>query len=347
MAVFDEIFNPIELQQYVMQREYETTLGETLFPNRKDDVTDIDYIIGANNVPVAASIRAKDSETQIASRQAGGERFVREIYTIARKIPQTETQIINLNKAVSSAEIQRYKESVFNDMDAMVESVRVTIEALRYAALFDGKIVFNEYGYAGTLDYGVPSEHKVVPAVKWDAPSGATILENLQAWMKLLRADGVIGTRILTSTDVLDIMLNDAILKEYIFGSNNKLNILGVTELNSWLRAKGLPAIAVDDRIYRIEKNSGKTEDKTYVPYGKLVIMGSEAPGYTQFGLTAEELELRGMSDVDTQDFGFIIGNTYKQVDPVTRWTKATARALPSFPQAGRVIQANVLVPKA
>ncbi len=343
MARLEELFRMSDIQSYVQQREYDATLGEALFPSVKSDVVDISYILGAGNVPVSASIRAVDAETQIASRRPAGEVVSHEIFVIARKIPLTEKYILELSRTTDNAVLNNYKRELFNDVDDMVESVRTRIEAMRFEALFNGKLEINENGFVGEVDYQVPNDHKIT--LQGDdlwSEANADWVRNIEDWMILLEAQGIIGTRILTSSAVLRTITRMPITQNYIGASGNYLS---VSQLNDWLASNSLPTFATYEGIYGVEQNDGTVVNRKYVPDGKLVLMGSEAPGYTQFGITAEEVELRLDAGKSVQDFGNIIAVIERDGDPPTRWTKAVARALPSFTGAKHVIQAQVLAP--
>lgn len=346
---FNDIVSKLDLQAYFKnyvdeQNTTVPTLGEQLFPSRKDDVVDLRYIIGANDVPVRASIRAIDSETQIGGRQVAGKSFESEIPLVARKLPMTEQQRLDLMRLSSLREAKPFLDKFYGDAEKLAKSVQVAIEAMRFEALFNGKIEFNEYGYAGTVDYQVPTKHQVKPSTLWDA-TGAKVLEDIEGWKTALTKVGVRASVILTSSTVLSAILSNPAVKTGVFGKSNEGRIIGINQLNEWLTLVGLPTIWVNDDVYAVEKNDGTVEYKRYIPENKLVVLGAGTPGYTQFGLTPEEVELRAEAGVSTQNFGNVIVTSWTDKDPVTRWTKATARALPSFTSAGRVIQAEVLAP--
>ena len=64
--------------------------------------------------------------------------------------------------------------------------------------------------------------------------------------------------------------------------------------------------------------------------------------GDTFYGLTAEELGLRRYPDVDVSAVRNIVVVQYDTVDPVGRWIKAVATAMPSFPYADQVFIATI-----
>ena len=335
----------LTLQQYIAEREYTLHFGEELFPNRKDDIINLEYIVGANNAPVSASIRAIDAESQIAGRYSKAEKFSEEILVISKKIPLNERFILfNLQRG-QGAEEALYKE-IFNDADKMVEAVRMRIERMRFEALFDGKLNINENGFVGEVDYGVPEDNQIEleAAEQWNTDT-ANWLQNIEDWLAILAKNGVQGTRILTTSAVAASITKNAATKEMIYGNKEDGRYLSLNILNDFMKWNNLPTIVTYDGVYNIEKNDGTIESKPYIPHGKLVLMGDENPGFTQFGTTAEELALRRSSEADVEDFGNIIVVTNEDTDPPTIWTKAAARALPSLPNAHRIIQAQVLEP--
>jgi hypothetical protein len=344
MAKLEDLLSAQDLLAYIQQRDYTPNLGETLFPNRKDDVIDLKYIVGANKAPVSASIRAVDAETQIGGRAIDTKTFEHEIFTIARKIPLTEKFILELSRTTNNDALRSFAQLIYDDLDNMVQSVRVRIERMRMDALFNGVLNINENGFVGTVDYQVPADHKkdVSATAPWSA-SSTDWVSDLDTWVELLRGSGVIATRVLTTSEVLRTILKHSKTKSYIFGTSSSTGYVTENILNDWLVSAGLPTFAAYDNVYAIEKNDGTREQKKYVPYGKIAIFGSDPVGVTQFGLTAEEIELRLDPSYSFGGDNFITGVIEREFDPPRRWTKAVARALPSFGGADGVIQAKVL----
>lgn len=344
MPTIDQLISANEIQEFIQQREYPFMLGQSLFPEEKDDVVEIDYIIGAHNQPISASVRALDAETQIAGREEQVTSFKHGIYTIARKIPQSETQLLDMIRYNrDNALLGDYKREIFNDMDAMVQAVRIRVERMRMDALFSGKIELNENGYTGTVDYRVPEAHQIDLTATGENPwgtEGSDWVQDLENWKELLLEQGVTATRILTTDAVLKTILRAEVTKGYL---GLEYTYLTANILNDWLTAAGLPTFATYDEMFRVEKNDGTKDRLRYVPEGKIALFGDGPLGITQYGVTAEEIELRLDPSVEVEQFGPIVGTITREGDPVTRWTKAVARALPSFFAAGEVIQAQVV----
>ncbi|MEG0451276.1 MAG: major capsid protein, partial [Lysinibacillus sp.] len=72
------------------------------------------------------------------------------------------------------------------------------------------------------------------------------------------------------------------------------------------------------------------------------VMFGDGAMGETLFGPTAEENRLTRDPSIETSKIGNVLAMVYEEnVDPVSTWTKAVATAIPSFPAADEVFQAQ------
>ena len=154
-----DVFNQATVLQYINDREIAPGLGETLFPSIKIDTLELEYVKGANEAPIVASVHAFDSEAEIGDRE-GFEVIRQELALIKRKIQMKEKLIIALQNPRTPAELQSTVQKIYDDVDAMITSVLTKVEQMRFEALATGKLVFSENGFSGTIDYGVPADHK-------------------------------------------------------------------------------------------------------------------------------------------------------------------------------------------
>lgn len=344
MPRVEDVLNQPEINSYVQQREYPLTVGDALFPQVKTEDFKVKYILGANGAPVSASVHAHDTEAQVASRE-GFEVFEQDMALIKRKIQMKEELMIMLSKASHSAEIQQLINLIYNDVDNMRNAVQTRIEAMRFEAISTGKIVLNENGLEDvTINYRVPDEHKekLTGTSLWSDPS-AKPLEDIQRFVDtVVQSTGEAPTRILTSNKVYGALKLHDTVRTGILGVNSA-KLLTNAELNAFLQAQGLPTFATDDRRYRVQLNKNKFVTKRFFPENKLVALPPEALGETLYGVTAEEVNMRNMHNSAFQNFGNIIVQQYATDDPVAQWTKAVAKALPSFPAANKIFIADVL----
>lgn len=338
--VVENIYNTPVLLDYFKDLERDFTLGDTLFPETKVDDIEVDMIMGGNNLPVSASVHAWDTEAEIGERD-GFEIVKMELALIKQKIKMAERDIVKIQNPRTSNELRNVLSNLFNDAENMVNRVRTRTEAMRFEALTTGKLTFNENGFEGILDYGVPDNHREAVAVSWLDPA-ADPLNDLKKWQSKIQADtGVKPMRALTSERVAGALEDNPKVRVAIFGNNNQ--VVTREDLNNFLAKKGLPMIAVEDRSYRVRDGKGYAT-KRFVAEDTFTMFPEGELGQLVYGLTAEEIELQSDGSVDVNKIGNIVTTVYKTNDPVARWTKAVATALPSFPVANQVFIATGLL---
>ncbi|MEG0450946.1 MAG: major capsid protein, partial [Lysinibacillus sp.] len=87
---------------------------------------------------------------------------------------------------------------------------------------------------------------------------------------------------------------------------------------------------------------NGTYSTHRYFPVNSFVMFGDGAMGETLFGPTAEENRLTRDPSIEISKIGNVLAMVYEEnVDPVSTWTKAVATAIPSFPAADEVFQAQ------
>lgn len=338
MPRVEELLTPTELIDYTKVRTQEAYMGDYLFPETKVEALEIDIIKGASNLPVSAKIHAFDTEAEIASRE-GVEAFSQDLALIKRKVKIPEKTIIALESPRNDIEEANMIKNIFRDVDNLVASVKTRAESMRMEALSSGKIVVNENGVKATVDYGLPTDHKSGKTWLSGTPK---ILEDMDAMVdKIVGDTGFTPTRALTSKKILSAILRDERIRAAIYGVNSA-KMLTVAELNAFLVQQKLPQIAIYDKKYRMQDAKGKYIAKRFLPEDAFIMMPDGKMGDTFYGVTAEELELRKNPDVELTEVGNIIVCQYNTTDPVAKWIKAVATALPSFPYADQVYIANI-----
>lgn len=339
MASVLELFSQPEVLNYLRDRQFPALLGETLFPEVKRDSLEFDLIKGAGRVPVIASVHAFDTEAEIGSREASKQ--VLELALIKRKMQMKERDIIALENPRTPAEEQYLMREVYNDVDRLVAGVRARVEAMRMEAAANGTVTLAENELSATIKYGVPDNHKEVLSGTdlWSDPSSDPIGQ-MQDWYATL---GTKPKRALTSSAVLAALLRNEKVIGALFG-NNSARVATRLDLNAFLTQLELPTIATYDDVYRKQKKDGTYEQLRYFPQNKFVMLPDGPLGETIYGPTAEETRLARDPQIDISKVGNVLAMVYEEgKDPVSTWTKAVATALPSFPAADEVFQAQVL----
>lgn len=346
MARIDELFNTKELLNYYNKRKQPAMLGETLFPSKKIQDIKFNMITGANGLPVSASIHAFDTETELASREAlqGG---VAKLALIKRKIAIGEEEIIAINNPRTDSEWKQLISDLYKDSDTMVSAVQTRIEAMRMELLATGKIAINENKVAVTLDYKVPKAN--VSSFDWSDPKTANPLVDLEALADAVEeTSGVRPTRAITSKKILNQIKACESIRKAIWGVNYD-KLVTTDQLNDLLADFDLPKLVEYNAKYKVQNSNGKYTTKRYYPEGVLSMFTDNALGQTIYGLTAEEIELIGSKAMDQAGMvGNIFVGVEKEGDPVRRFTKASATALPTLANGYELGIANInITPKA
>ncbi|WP_246019619.1 major capsid protein [Bacilliculturomica massiliensis] len=334
----EELLSAQELINYIKERPTIPMLGPTLFPERKIEGLKAELIKGAGGLPISASIHGFDTEAEIGGRD-GVNYDLAELAFIKRKKRLTEEQIIQLESPRNSMEEQQIIDKIFNDVEELAENIETRVEALRMEALSTGKLAINENGVKLAIDYGAPTDHK--KSFTWGSGTPDILQDIYDACDKIVDDTGFTPTRALTSKRNLNIILRDEKIRKGTLGVNSD-KLLSQAELNAFLSSQGLPTIAIYDKKFRKDNKKGGYTVNRFFPEAGFILMPDGMMGETLYGLTAEELELRKNPAVDMETIGNITVVQYATIDPVAKWTKAVATALPSFPYADQVFMATI-----
>lgn len=330
-----ELFNQKEILNYLKERKYPTMLGEELFPEVKRQSLEFDMLTNGSKTPVIASVHGFDTESEIGQREA--EKKAIELALIKRKMQLKEREIIALESPRNEAEKAYLMKNVYADFDALVESIRARIEAMRMEIVATGKVTLNENNLDAVIDFGVPDENKVAD-VDWSAEDSNPI-NDMITWKNQL---DTAPARVLTSTTILAKILSNKNVINALFGKDST-RIASVGELNTYLESLQLPKIYTYDAKYRKLGADGKYTKHRYLPENAFVMMPGETLGETIYGPTAEEIRLTRDPSVDIKLVGKILAMMYEEgKDPVSTWEKAVATALPALKCADELFQATI-----
>lgn len=331
-----ELFKSETVLNYLKERQVKPLLGETLFPEVKHDTLDFSYLVGASSLPVVASVHAFDTEAEIGSREASKQAL--EAAYVKRKMQITEKDLMALQFPRNAGEQTYLTGRVFNDIDTLVAGVKARVELMRMEALTTGKVTLNENDLNMSVNYHVPTEHQesLSGTALWTADT-ADVIGDLERWQDSLDEK---ATRALTSTKILTQILRNSKIIGYLFGKDSG-RIPTRADLNAFLLQHDLPTIAVYDSKYRKQNANGTYTTSRYFGENKFVMFGDSTLGETLYGPTPEESRMiREGAEVSNVDK--VIAMVYEEgKDPISTWTKAAATAIPSFPEANNVFQAQ------
>lgn len=341
-----ELFNQKTVLDYMKERKYQSYgIGEALFPEVKHDTLEFEYLVGANELPVIAKVHSFDTEAEIGSVEAAKQAL--EAAYVKKKYQIKEKDLIALKFPRTAQEQQYLTQRVFNLIDKAANDVRATIELMRMQVLSTGELslALNEAKSSPkklTLNYHVPNDHK-------EALSGTdiwgtgteNILGDIERWSEAL---DITPTRVLTSKKIAGLILRNPKIIGYLYGANSA-RVANLADLNAFFTQQGLPTIAVYESTantkYREQNADGTYTTKTYFPDNKFIMFGDGPLGETLYGPTPEESRMV-LGNEDITSVGNIIAMIYEEgLDPISTWAKAAATAIPSFPEAQNVFQAQ------
>lgn len=329
---------------YARARQPRNYVGQTLFPVNTVNELTFEYWRSQNMLPVMASVQAFGAEAQIASRD-GAVKVSGEIPPIKRKINLGERHLIAL-KREGAGDVGMVRDQLYNDLDNMIDSVQARIEAMRMSAVASGQIVLNENGVVMTVDYGVPQGNQdALPAQnvaggQWDQ-ANAEPITMIQTWVDaVVASSGVKPTRALTSSTVVANMIRNAQIRTMIYGDAGGSRAVSINQLNDLLETLDLPRIATYDLQARVQADNGQITTARFFPANRFVLLPETPLGDTLIGPTAEALL---DTEVDAKEVAGVYAVVTQETEPPAIWTKAAACAIPTFPMADAVFQAQVL----
>lgn len=338
MSIFD-LVKASELTVYWETRKADAPpyLGEELFPPDKKLGLKLEWIKGANGLPVVLKPSAFDVGA-VPRARIGFDKlstqmpFFKESTYIDEELRQELNMILETgNQSYIDAVVSR----VFSDEMHLLEGARARREEMRMMALTTGAIAITANGQAYNYDYGVPSGHKSEVTTSWSDPASDPV-EDLRAAMDKVEDDtGIRPTRgVCTRKTWGYLRKNEKILKAVYAVQGGQVSALSDMRLSQFL----LDELGLELIVYskRYQDDAGKA--RQFVPEDTVALFPVGALGTTWFGTTPEESDLLGgaAANVAITDVGVAVTTTQK-TDPVNVETKVTMICLPSFEAANSI----------
>ena len=343
MSIFDLIKAP-ELTSYWEEhiQDMPPYLGEELFPADKKLGLKLDWIKGANGLPVVLKPSAFDAGA-VPRARIGFDKlstqmpFFKESTYVDEELRQELNMVLETgNQAYIDAVVRR----VFADETHLLEGARARREEMRMMALTTGAIAITANGQAYNYDYGMPADHKSTVTTSWSTTSDP--IEDMRTAMDKIEDDtGIRPTRgVCTRKTWGYLRKNEKIIKSIFVLSNGQVSALSDARLSQYLMDElGLELIVYGKRY----KNDAGAATQ-FVPDDTVVLFPSGNLGTTWFGTTPEESDLMGgkVANVSITDVGVAV-TTIEKADPVNVETKVTMICLPSFEAADSVYILDVI----
>lgn len=345
MSIFDLIKAP-ELTSYWEENVQDRPpyLGEELFPNDKKLGLKLDWIKGANGLPVVLKPSAFDvgavPRPRLGFDKLSAEMpFFKESVYIDEELRQQLNMVLETgNQAYIDAVVNR----VFADEMHLLEGARARREQMRMMALTTGAIAISANGQNYSYDYGMPADHKSEVTTSWSDTSSDPIEDMRIAMDKIEDDTGVRPTRAICTRKTWGYLrVNQKIIKSIFVLSNGQVTALSDARLSQYLMDElGLELIVYGKRY---KNDAGATTQ--FVPDDTVVLFPEGTLGTTWFGTTPEESDLMGgkIANVSITDMGVAV-TTIEKADPVNVETKVTQICLPSFESADSVYILDVKV---
>lgn len=344
MSIFDLIKAP-ELTSYWEEhiQDMPPYLGEELFPADKKLGLKLDWIKGANGLPVVLKPSAFDAGA-VPRARIGFDKlstqmpFFKESTYVDEELRQELNMVLETgNQAYIDAVVRR----VFADETHLLEGARARREEMRMMALTTGAIAITANGQAYNYDYGMPADHKSTVTTSWSTTTSDPIEDMRTAMDKIEDDTGIRPTRgVCTRKTWGYLRKNEKIIKSIFVLSNGQVSALSDARLSQYLMDElGLELIVYGKRY----KNDAGAATQ-FVPDDTVVLFPSGNLGTTWFGTTPEESDLMGgkVANVSITDVGVAV-TTIEKADPVNVETKVTMICLPSFEAADSVYILDVI----
>ncbi|MBF9135319.1 major capsid protein [Plantactinospora sp. S1510] len=346
--IIDEYVEPALLTGFVrnVPTPYALLLNQVL-PDRfiPDIEAAIDQVTRVNR---AAQFRSWDTETPIGVRDSFQRSRVK-LPPLGIKTPIGEHERLMLERIRTGGDNRDgYVNAIYDDAANNTRAVLNRMEVARGDVLVDGKFTLaGENGLFLEADFGVPGSNIVNAAVVWSDHDDSHPLQEIKTWVDTyIDINGEAPGSILTSNTVMNnLLLADEFRKLFnTVGSplNASPNLITPVQVNQVLQAHGLPPIQQYNTKIQVDGVNTRV-----IPEDKLIFLPSDRDslGFTAWGVTAEALELAGVSNpqLSFQELPGLIGVVLREGDPVRVWTKVGAVGMPIITDPNKLMVADVL----
>lgn len=291
----------------------------------------------------AASFRSYDAETVIGERDGFSRRKVL-LPPVGQKTVIGELERLQLerirNGGGATAQIA---DQVYDDAEVNARAVLARVELARGDVLTDGKFTLTgENGLTLEADFGLPEGNTAAAAVQWSNHDTATPITDLRTWADQYAAEnGEYPGYILMSRTARSHIMQSAEARALVGSLAGTPSIVTPVQLNGVLEAHELPPIDLYDT--RIDVGGVETRP---IPVNTVVMGPSDRAslGETIWGITAEALELAGLTDPELtyQQLPGLVGVVWKTFDPVSTWTKVGGVVMPVIYQPRKLLAATI-----
>ena len=314
---------------------------------------EVEYIVGAQDRPVMASIISWDAEAPLGGRPGLGHTIRQELPPIKRKVKIPEKELIRfLTPRANTPDKQTSIDFVFNDTVRLIRGIQARVEWMRMQALSEDTLAYDEEGITVTIDYGVTADQQYSMdggdfSTWWSDVANADWVADMQFICDDIEdRTGFRPKRFVCAKQIVRYMMQNAAAKELLYPTPPGRE-LTMEEVNSLLNLYDLPPIETYDvDVYRENADGSVTTLNPLDPKKAVFLPENGAEtflGNTLWGPTAESRALIGTPRASQAPGIYAV--VYGQEDPPSEWIKAAAVSVPSMPGANLIGQAQLLAP--
>ncbi|KLU74268.1 MULTISPECIES: major capsid protein [Clostridium] len=339
-----DIINVQEISTYIKELPPEVTIGEALFPRKKQLGMELKYIKGAKRKPVVLKQSAFDVAVKIRALKAQVDEITKQMPFFKESILVNEKDrqdLLLASQAKNKNVIDMIITKIFDNYKDLVDGGDMQMERMRMQLLSDsGTIsIVSEDGDI-VFDFGVPSKHKeaLSGTAKWSDTEKSNPILDIIRWVRLMKDEGYVVNRAVLDAKTFGwITGNKNIIKS---GWPQNPNYLASDdEIKKLIKDKTGVTLAEVSGTYKLEDGT----EQPYFPSGKFTLIPTGTLGATYYGTTPEEADkmFSQGSNVEIVRTGIAV-MTMKKDDPVTVQTKVSQLGMPSFERADECFFATV-----
>ncbi len=338
-SIFDLVTSQNVVQYWLEENvNQQPLLGETLFPYKREIGIKLEWIKGSKNQPVALRLSAYDAKAIRRDRQGISEYsttmpFFKESMYIDEDMRQKLNTVLQTN---NQNIINAILNNIFEDQVKLINAAFISLERMRMEVLTTGEIKLSSNGQSYEYDFGVPAEQNTSVSVSW-SDENADIIKDIKDIKKAMRAKGVVITKAICNSSVIDDLVKNVNIKNriaiYSLTGNAVDTISDVQALDIIAKETGITIYSYDN-VY-VEEDGSVNK---YVADNTIVFIPDGALGATHMGVTPEESDLQALGTAKVSMVGNGIAvTTYGTEDPVNVEMKVSMVGMPSFERANEI----------
>lgn len=320
------------------------SLGQTLFPAKKQLGLDLSWIKGSKGLPVALMPSEFDTKATVRDRIGFNKiqtemPFFREAMRIGEKDRQELNRLIAANL---DSMVQPLINNIYDDVTNLVSGALVQPERMIMQLLSTGKISITANRINYDYDYKMSEEHKetLTGTALW-ADDASEPIQDIIAWQDKVEDDtGVRPTNALMTRKTWGYLLKNKSIRLDMNPLGGQNIILTDALLKQYLQDKVGINVAVYSKKFKDETGASTL----FYPDDHVTLLPDGALGNTYFGTTPEEADLMTGStaaDVSIVNTGIAV-TTIKEPHPVNVQTIVSAITMPSFETIDNIFIAKV-----